>query len=1199
MSKPYHVAKLTVVLALAFSSVAVTPAQAAEEKPEKSLLGHLDVPLLFVKRHAYMAGHIYDDYITWRPGGGIYVIENPWDPPEKRTIRAVIDPTTKETLGVGVYRDPELSWDAKRIVFALKSEQHGHTSIYEIGVDGTGLRRLTDPSSDCEHPPQEIRTGRGHHDITPSYLPDGRIVFTSTRPRALVPCFNSGVDTLHVMDADGGNIRSISVNNVNEFDPAVLPDGRILYGRWEYVDKTALYMQSLWTVSPDSRMEAALFANNLAKPTAVLDARPVPNSNLIVAAFTPHNGQAVGAIAMIDPHGGKNDLGAVFNFTPEYPTKMDQGLRQGPSDPWPISEDVVLIANNAKGRGVIQIIDRSGHRELVHSEPDIDCYAPMLIKPRRRPLQISPHTQTTAPGRFLVVDVHQGLAGVKRGTVKRLRIVEETARISGLPPGGRWWNQAFLVSWQGAYIIKNILGTVPVHEDGSAYFEVPPGRAIYFEALDADGREVQRMRTFVQAAPGVTRSCVGCHESKKSAAPRHTAPPMAMLGEPARPEPESWGSVYIDYPTMVQPVLDKHCVRCHGGEKGMAKGLDLSGGWTWAFSISYETLIKHRLVGFLNCNNGSVHTSELLAPRTIGSGGAKLGEIIVKKHPELSPAERDLLLAWMDTNSNYYGTWDYTQYATCNAILGTAGPLAAVMKDAGCTECHAAGHIGNDWVNLQTPEWSRILRAPMAKSKGSLGLAFCRKRKARHGYPLVTQREQPPDVIRPTKQPKWDASGEAHVAFASADDEHYQAMVAIIRKARAEALAHARVDMPGAEIVPGECRMMVLPPVPESAPALSAKVREDFLVELSWARTAETIGLHYALHRGDTPSFTPDGSTQIAMTMAGRFADVKSSPGMRHYALVVTSGDEQSQPARVSIEVPKPPPPPVPTQPTARAWPGEIVIDWGASDDALGVRYDVLRAKAGTQQFEKVNAGPLRTSSFSDLDVDIGTRYAYVIRALDKHGRQSSMSTSVEAAPLPQIREPVFVARFVEQPAATLLDGKEVKGRLHAGATAADGALQLGSTGFASFDHLPEFDLGRAISVECWVWIDKKTEMPVILSCGHYLKTGWFVQRYRDGWRWHLGGQSCDGGRPAERRWVHLVATFNGSQASLYQDGKQVASVACSPTRDPWDGPLVIGQYSGQNAQCQVTGRIAGTKIYRRALKLDEIAAAFRAGPSK
>src|SRR3990172_1608318 len=142
----------------------------------------------------------------------------------------------------------------------------------------------------------------------------------------------------------------------------------------------------------------------------------------------------------------------------------------------------------------------------------------MLVKPRKRPPVVSPETEPNKPGRFLVVDVYQGLQGVERGTIKQIRILEETARTSGIPPGGRWWNQAFLVSWQGAYIIKNILGTVPVHEDGSAYFEVPPGRAIYFEVLDEEGREIQQMRSFVQAASGTTRSCIGGHEAKKSAA---------------------------------------------------------------------------------------------------------------------------------------------------------------------------------------------------------------------------------------------------------------------------------------------------------------------------------------------------------------------------------------------------------------------------------------------------------------------------------------------------------------------------------------------------------------------------------------------------------------------------------------------------------------------------------------------------------
>ena len=230
----------------------------------------------------------------------------------------------------------------------------------------------------------------------------------------------------------------------------------------------------------------------------------MPGTSLIASSLTPHNGQAVGAIAIIDPRLGKNELAAIVNFTPEYPAEMDQGLRDGPSDPWPLSGNDIMFANNAiGGHGIIELVDREGNRELVHAEQNISCYAPMLVKPRQRPMIVSGTTIEDNKGRFMVHDIYRGLSGVSRGQVRWLRIVEETTRISGIPGGGRWWNQAFLISWQGAYVVKNILGVVPVSEDGSAYFEVPSGRALYFQALDEQGLEIQRMRTFVQAAPGL------------------------------------------------------------------------------------------------------------------------------------------------------------------------------------------------------------------------------------------------------------------------------------------------------------------------------------------------------------------------------------------------------------------------------------------------------------------------------------------------------------------------------------------------------------------------------------------------------------------------------------------------------------------------------------------------------------------------
>ncbi len=278
--------------------------------------------------------------------------------------------------------------------------------------------------------------------------------------------------------------------------------------------------------------------------------------------------------------------------------------------------------------------------------------------------------------------------------------------------------------------------------------------------------------------------------------------------------------------------------------------------------------------------------------------------------------ERDLIFAWMDTNSNYFGTWDYTPHATCDAILATRGPLSAVMNEAGCTECHAPGHIGADWVNLQTPRWSRILRAPMSKTDGGLGLAFCRKRPAKKGYPLVNQSVQPPDVRRESIQPPWDSSGEEHISIQSEDDPRYGAMLDIIRHAQAAALAKPRIDMPGAEVVPGECRMQVAIPIPLDSPMLLGRIREDQAVELSWQRTADTIGLQYEGHRGPEPQFTPAEATRIGRTTAGRFLDWDAPIGMQHYALLVTSGTESSRPMWHSMEIP--PFPPRPVRPTSR-----------------------------------------------------------------------------------------------------------------------------------------------------------------------------------------------------------------------------------------------------------------------------------------
>jgi len=270
-----------------------------------------------------------------------------------------------------------------------------------------------------------------------------------------------------------------------------------------------------------------------------------------------------------------------------------------------------------------------------------------------------------------------------------------------------------------AWSAKNYLGTVPVQADGSAYFELPSGRAVYLQALDADGRLVRSMRTFIQAAPGTTRSCIGCHEHKFST-PANAGSRSALRGEPDRPRPESWGSGFIDLPSMVQPVFDRHCVSCHGGEKGFAGGMDLSGGWTKYFSISYENLVSRRqtqltaaLISGIDCMNGTaLWSAQIFPPRFHGSGAAPLAEALVSGHkgrvPNLTRPQRDLVLAWVDTNGLFHGTWDYSRFGCSVASWDeTRNALAAEMQSAGCGRCHGDGGratvFEDDWFNLQRP----------------------------------------------------------------------------------------------------------------------------------------------------------------------------------------------------------------------------------------------------------------------------------------------------------------------------------------------------------------------------------------------------------------------------------------------------------------------------------------------------------------
>ena len=1188
-----------------------TAAPAVTPEIEKQFYSQLDAPLLFVKRHSYTGIHIYDTYYKWPPGGGgIYVLENPSAPRERWRIRPVVDETTPGTPGHGVYTHPELSWDAKKLLFCFKGEPQGSTSIYEVNMDGSGLRRVTDPASACAC---YKGSHNGQHDIAPAYLPDGRIVFLSTRASGLVPCNNTGVAILHVMNADGSDMHPISVNNVNEFDPSVLPDGRILFGRWEYVDKNALTIQSLWTINPDGTQETALYANNMVFPEAILDARPVPGSHLIVGTLAKHNSTPRGSIAFIDPRIGKNDPKAITNLEhPEDPV-FDKG---DSCEPWPLSEDVVIFSGRPAGqkRNELEMMDRAGHRLVLMSDPQICLHSPMLVKPRPVPKAVADATnRREKTGRFFVQDIYQGLAGVKRGDIKWLRVIEETSRVSGRDGGAQPYNQTFLVSAALAFSVKNFFGVVPVNEDGSVYFEVPAGRAVYFQALDVDGRLVHSMRTFVQAAPGTTRSCIGCHEYKYGTASPETMRRVLARG-PSRLQPESWGTGYMDYPGRVQPVLDKHCASCHGGEKGFGGGLDLTGGWTEHFNISYENLANRRetqLIAYwiagIDCMNGTAFwSSQIFQPRSHGSGAAPLAKLLLDGHGGriggLTRPERDLLMAWMDSNGLYHGTWDTSRFGCQLAEWpNVKKTLMAGMKQAGCVRCHGAG-FESDWFNLQRPELSRILRAPLAPGANGFGLGLCRDRKVDPKWQRVrllwngyAHAVKPLEAFASVPFTPPDMSGAPLVSFASTTDKHYQMMLAAIRNGRERALLTPRVDMPGAEILPGACRQFNPPPMPDPLPPLQATLGDDGVVQLAWECSTRTIGLDAEVHRSDKAGFTPGDSTLLTRTGLASFVDSSAPLGRQHYAIVILRDSQRSQPVYAALDVPQPVPPPVDF--TATSSSGCVRLHW-QSVPGRALSYNVYRAKAGSKQFDKLTAESTGAVWFTDGTAEPRVEYAYTVRAVSRRGLEGAPAAAVVASAR-LVKEPVFMASFDKGLQGRLEGGEELAGEARGGARVAGGVLDLTRGGHVAFPHREQFDLSQPITIELWVSLEASGKMPIPVSCGLWNQAGWFLQRISGRWRWHVGGLDCDGGKPLAGQWMHIACTYDGRVARVFQDGAQVAEKTGTAVGLPWSGDLLVGHYSGmpKDASFQTTGRIAGLRIYHRAFSAAEAAAAAKAKP--
>ena len=248
------------------------------------------------------------------------------------------------------------------------------------------------------------------------------------------------------------------------------------------------------------------------------------------------------------------------------------------------------------------------------------------------------------------------MKGVEPGAVKYLRVVES-------PPKMNWSAQAWGGQGQHApgmnwtnFENKQILGEIPVEEDGSASFEVPANKFVYFQLLDKDKKMIQSMRSGTIIQSGEINGCIGCHEDRIDAAPMTGKMLMALQKEPNRMN--GWNGKppeLFSYVKQVQPVFDKKCISCHDFDAGKRNKLVLSGDNNPFFNASYVDLNVKKKITVAGAG-----PAVILQAYSWGSHASSLTKIIDGKHfnIDLTDDEKRILYTWMDINAPYYPVYE-------------------------------------------------------------------------------------------------------------------------------------------------------------------------------------------------------------------------------------------------------------------------------------------------------------------------------------------------------------------------------------------------------------------------------------------------------------------------------------------------------------------------------------------------------------
>jgi hypothetical protein len=617
----------------------------------------------------------------------------------------------------GLIRDPNVSYDGKRIVFSMRNNiQTDDYNLYEIDVSSREVTQLTN----------DVAVS----DVEPSYLPDGNIIFQSTRCVQLTDCWPVPVSNLYIFDIRNKNIRRVGFDQVHTLYPQVLDSGTVIYTRWEYNDRNPVHQQPLFQMDYDGTAQQVFYGGGEYFPTAIIHARGVPNTNKVIGIASGHHVDQRGKLIMIDRAKGTDGNSGIEFLAPRRKSDVpvwkdslrenDQFGQDGETFQYPFAtdEDNYLVAYIPEG-GVkknaakypipfgLYWMNSRGERELLAYDSTISCGQPVVLAARNQPKLKPPQVDLTQKtGKFYIQDVYvgKGTEGVKRGTIKSMRVVALEYRAAHVRDGrtaGR--NKMFgargsvdrvttpIAAGSGSWDVKRILGEVPVTDDGNVFVEVPAQTPVYFQLLDENGYCVQTMRSWTTLQPNETFACIGCHEDKLS-----TFNGQRAAGKSKLYSVNNNSSRGFSYSEMIQPIWDKHCIRCHNekvnekiNEKINAKipaddnnlpfaKIDLRGvvhsdlqndfqgakEHPWQsngrlYTVSYLKLTNYGVSGKLTNWVDAESRPQVLPPYFNGSSRSPLMKYLDKTHYDvnLSSEEKRTVAAWIDICVPFCGSY--------------------------------------------------------------------------------------------------------------------------------------------------------------------------------------------------------------------------------------------------------------------------------------------------------------------------------------------------------------------------------------------------------------------------------------------------------------------------------------------------------------------------------------------------------------